>query len=499
MSVSVIIFLVLLFLISFLLFFFRSNFPELSGPDFRQYLPGGDVFPLLWDSQNLNRTLLTLYRKHGKVFQMWLGPVDCIVTAVPADVAHILSSTTVFARSPVEHVVTNAVVPGSLFTMPTAVHHAARRHLRENFNSSLLESFHYDMNEAIGELLQSLSDSVDQTPVGLPSEVVNITEQITITTSRVITNGALGFDLTREERLELAANVHCLLNEMLFDFICYPVRQALTPLGVRNRLFESKKNVDNFCRRFIQTRMDESKEQKEARSADVLDAIVTLKDHDMVGLTSQTMLFTIAGSHTVGESLRWSIYETCCNPQVAAEMYNEISEVCRDRAQDESLKYEEVDRLSYVKRVWKETLRLHPPASCINRESTKDVCLAGSGIHVPKGSQIIALIQGAHINDEVWTQPADFNPNRWLNGEGDRAPAGSFVPFSVGPSNCPGRFLAEHEGVLILAELHRRYEFSLACKPEDVVTCSGWIESLWFRTKENALEHGVPVKLKSWH
>lgn len=496
MSASEIIFVVLLFFISFLLFFFRTNFPELPGPGFRQYLPGGDVFPLLWDSRNALRSFVKLYRKHGKVFQLWLGPVDLVVTAVHADVVQILSSTKVFARGHAEAIVMNAVAPGSLFTMPKAVHLAARRHLRENFNSSYLESFHQDMNEAIGELCQTLSDVVDQTPAGQPAEVVNISEQVAITTSRVITNGALGFDLTREERLKLTANVNCLVTEMLLDLLSYPVRQALTPFGVRNQLFESKKIVDDFCRRFIRRRLEETKEQKEARSPDVLDAIVTLKGHDMVALTSQTMLFTIAGAHTVGEAVSWCIYETCCNPQVVAKMYNEISAVCRDRAQNESLKYEDVEKLSYVRRVWDEILRLHPPASFFNREATKDVRLAGSDIHIAKGTQVIALVHGAHICDEAWTQPEAFDPNRWLNGEGDRAPAGAFVPFSVGPSNCPGRFLAQHEGVLILAELHRRYEFSLACQPEELVTCSGWVESPWFQTKEKPLEHGVPVRLK---
>lgn len=144
---------------------------------------------------------------------------------------------------------------------------------------------------------------VQKAPHGQCSEMVSITELLSVTTFRIITKVAFGSEMTREERLYFAEHTNNLIGEMLLDFVGYPVRQCFTIFGARKRLFESKRKVDQVCKMFIERRLQETKEQKESRPEDLLDAILSLKDHDMTSITSQTVAIAAAGAHTLYETI----------------------------------------------------------------------------------------------------------------------------------------------------------------------------------------------------
>lgn len=481
-----------------LAFFTRSSFRYLPGPTFRHYLPSGDVFPMYKDSSKMLRVIVALSKKYGEVFQLWLGPLDTVVTSVPADIAQVLSATHVFERPRAMQVMFESVVPGSLMCVSRQTHLAARKRLKDCFNFSVLQSFHGEMNHAVAELCKVLTDLEARTPPDIPSKAFNIAEHLSVTVFRVITNVGFGCHLNRDERLYFAKCTDHLVDEMMLDFVGHPFRRWLTRFGVRNRLFECRRKVNEICHNFIQTRLSETKQQQDSRPQDLLDAIIALEGSDLTSITSQTIVFAVAGAHTTTETLAWSIYETCCNPLTTNEIHKELDHLFRERSLTSSLSHDDVEALTYLRKVWKETLRKHPPGPIFARTALRDIRLSGSGVLLPKGANVVALSQGSHMDPKVWSKPEAFMPERWgpKMREGDRAPPGSYVPFSIGSKGCPGRFLADHEGLLILAELHRRFEFSLACKPDGVVSCSGWVEFARACADGANFDVGLPVYVR---
>lgn len=442
------------------------------------------------------RVIVSLSRKYGSVFQLWLGPLDTIVTSVPADIVQILSSTQLFDRPRAMQIMFEAVVPGSLMCAPRQLHLAMRKHFRDAFNYSSLQSFHPEMNNAVQELCQSLFALVEATPPTKPSQVFNIAELFAVTVFRVITNVAFGFQLSREQRLYLAKCTDQLVDEMMLDFAGYPLRHKLALFGTRNRLYASCDRVVQFCRPLIQERLEEEKSSSlMSRSPDLLDAIMSLEKGNLDAITNQAIVFAVAGAHTTTETLAWSIYETCRNPHVAGHIHDEIDSVLANRSDSEPITYEDITKLSYLKQVWMETLRKHPPGPMFARTAQTEVSLAGSGIRLPKGTTVVALAHGAHMNPTIWDNPEGFIPERWAkeNGHGMRSPPGAYIPFSVGAKSCPGRFLADHEGLLILAEIHRRFVFNLACNPHGLVSCSGWAEFARACGSDVDANAGLPV------
>jgi hypothetical protein len=62
-------------------------------------------------------------------------------------------------------------------------------------------------------------------------------------------------------------------------------------------------------------------------------------------------------------------------------------------------------------------------------------------------------------NDRIFPQPAEFNPNRFLDGT--EIPNGALRPFERGPRNCIGQALAMLEIKLALVFLCRRFDFTM--------------------------------------
>lgn len=493
--------LILLFLIflSALYIFLSSTRPPLPGPGLLEYLPNGLVYPMLHDPHHFSRVVENLGHIYGDVFSLWMGPIRVVVTAVPEDAAQIFTAVNDFDRPPAIKAVFNTLAPGGIFCMSGTQHRDLRKKLRDGFNHRMLDSFHDHTTNAIEELCESLTSVAGKGIGGGLSEVLDLSEVITVATFRVMTNVAFGTSMDRESRVEFHDAVRQVANEMTEDMVGYPIRQALTPFGVRNRFFEIRDKIRATCARFIQKRRDETKAEKDERAPDLLDAILSADDHSISALTSVTTEFTLAGTYPVSQSVVWAVYEICCNTRVRTEVERELSRELANRPIDESMSFEDLGKLPYLNSTWKETTRMHPVGPFITRKTTRNVTLKGSGIHLPKGTEVFANYRRCQMSPELWSDPESFKPERWSSksvAKNVRIPPGAYLPYGLGQHNCPGSFLADYEGPLILAELYRRFKFTLACTPDQIHSSTTFVESPTYRNEKTGVDMGVPVHVQ---
>lgn len=153
-----------------------------------------------------------------------------------------------------------------------------------------------------------------------------------------------------------------------------------------------------------------------------------------------------------------------------------------------------LDRLPYLNAVWKETLRLYPPAaSGGSRLTAAPLALPSDGSVLPAGTAIkMPHYPTLHAADH-YAEPDVFRPDRWLpsassggggggggggsggyggNGGGGRTKTvgeQAWRPFGLGPASCIGRRLAEVEWKAAIVGLLAKYELRLAGSPDDVV------------------------------
>jgi cytochrome P450 len=172
-------------------------------------------------------------------------------------------------------------------------------------------------------------------------------------------------------------------------------------------------------------------------------------------LIDQLGVMFLAGHETTASVLTWVFFILATQPTVLERMRAEIATVTGDGP----VGFEQVKRLTYVRNVFRETLRLYPPITFLPR-----VALARSKIgpcSVRRGALIMIAPWTIHRHRDWWPNPHAFDPDRFSTEREREIVPGSYLPFGLGPRVCMGAGFATTEAALILARLVRRYDFSI--------------------------------------
>jgi cholesterol 24(S)-hydroxylase len=93
--------------------------------------------------------------------------------------------------------------------------------------------------------------------------------------------------------------------------------------------------------------------------------------------------FFIAGQETMANALAFCFLEICKNPEISKKARAEIDRVLGERT---DVTFQDVADLKYCSAIFKETLRLYPPAPIVDRWLTQTLNV--DGYNVPKDSPI---------------------------------------------------------------------------------------------------------------
>ena len=162
---------------------------------------------------------------------------------------------------------------------------------------------------------------------------------------------------------------------------------------------------------------------------------------------------------TVSTTLDWFLLYMSKHPEVQKKVQAEI---------DEKIGTTRVPALSdkvntpYVDAVIQELLRFSSitPLGGLLYRTTEDTELLGYTIK--KDTLIIGNIYGVHNDDEVWGDPENFRPERFLDeaGKVDRNLVRMTVPFGTGRRSCIGESLARDQIYLYCTGILQRFDVS---------------------------------------
>lgn len=167
-----------------------------------------------------------------------------------------------------------------------------------------------------------------------------------------------------------------------------------------------------------------------------------------------TTLF-LAGHETTAIALTWTWYLLSQHPEVEARMHEELDRVLAGRRPTAG----DYPALSYTYRVFKESMRLYPPAYMIGREAIRPVQLGP--LALKKGDIVIMSQYVTHRSPAFYKDPERFDPDRWLAENSECLPRFAYFPFGGGRRLCVGESFAWMEGVLVLATIARHWRFTL--------------------------------------
>ena len=183
----------------------------------------------------------------------------------------------------------------------------------------------------------------------------------------------------------------------------------------------------------------------------------------------------LAGHETTAATMAWVINRLLTNPAVMDRARAEVVSVLNGAKLDAS----HVGKLKYVEAVINETMRLDPVVPNIGRGLTKPLTIAGRAL--PEGVTIAPCIYLVHRRPELWPNPAQFNPDRFLES---RQTPYTFLPFGGGPRRCLGAAFASYQMKIVIAEILSRVEL----KAVDGYTASATRKGIAFAPSD-----GLPI------
>ncbi|KAH9678273.1 cytochrome p450 family 706 subfamily a polypeptide 3-related [Citrus sinensis] len=172
------------------------------------------------------------------------------------------------------------------------------------------------------------------------------------------------------------------------------------------------------------------------------------------------MDLVIGSTDTTSITVEWAMSELLQKPEVMRKACNELGQVV---ALDSVVEEFHLAKLPFLEANVKETLRLHPPAPLLTSRRPSATSNL-SGYTIPKGSTIFINAWAIQRNPEVWENPQDFQPDRFLKDVkiGDfRGNNFNYLPFGSGRRICLAIPLAEKIVPYVLANLLHLFEWSL--------------------------------------
>jgi cytochrome P450 len=270
-----------------------------------------------------------------------------------------------------------------------------------------------------------------------------------------------------------------------FEYLSYRMNTPFSPppwvpTALNRRFARDKRELDKFVLNLIAQRRRNPDD-----SRDFLALLLAAQDEETGGgltdeeVKNEALTLLTAGHETAAAALSWTWYLLGLHPDIQEEIYDEV----RGTLEGRSPTIEDLARLPLVKAAFDETMRLYPPAPGVPREAIKDDEI--QGYRIPKKVPLIISSYVAHRRPDIWEEPEQFNPKRFLPAQTAQRPKFAYFPFGGGPRMCIGNTFALTEGALVLATLMQKYRIELV--PDHPVVVD---QTFTLRPK-----YGVKVKL----
>lgn len=179
---------------------------------------------------------------------------------------------------------------------------------------------------------------------------------------------------------------------------------------------------------------------------------------DDQNIRNQAITFLIAGHETTSGALSFALYFLTKHPEVLARAQAETDALWGD-VDDPAPTYADMGKLTYIRQILSESLRLWPTAPAFAVEASEDTTIGAGRYSLRAGETVMVLTPQLH-RDPAWGVNVElFDPDRFTPDREASRPQHLFKPFGNGDRACIGRQFALHEATLVLALLVHRYRF----------------------------------------
>ncbi|MFZ0225288.1 MAG: cytochrome P450 [Candidatus Nitrosopolaris sp.] len=288
---------------------------------------------------------------------------------------------------------------------------------------------------------------------------LDIHKEMMHVTLEIISTAVLGSDIKPEEDEVGVALQTCL---EYFNRLQMPFGELIEKIPILpiNKGYQSaKKKLDSIVYSMIKEHRDK---ESVYHQEDLLYTLLQAQDTEAgigrmtdLQLKDEVMTIFLAGHETTSNALTWTFYLLSQNPTADDRLYAELCSVLGDKNTKRILTVEDIPNLVYTEKVFRESMRLYPPAWTIGRKVVNDYKVGKYTI--PARSIILMSQYVMHHDSRYFSDPDVFYPDRWTKEAKLQLPRFSYFPFGGGIRGCVGEPFAWMEGILLLATICRQW------------------------------------------
>lgn len=191
-------------------------------------------------------------------------------------------------------------------------------------------------------------------------------------------------------------------------------------------------------------------------------------------LRDQLVTLLLAGHETTSIAVASCLEHIHRHPAVLAQLRDELAGVPGDT--------EDLQRSAYLGATIDETLRIAPILSDVTRR-VRDEFWLDDQLKLTKNDGVMVLIEALHHDPELYPEPSQFRPERFLKR---KFATYEYVPFGGGARRCLGAAFSDYETKILLSTILRRVNLRLRRAQPDP------------RVRRNITlgpKHGVPMRV----
>jgi cytochrome P450 len=389
---------------------------------------------------------LELFRQYGDVVQTRV-PNHVLFFFRPSHVRHILRTNVLNYRKSVDYDMLRPLLGDGIFVSEGDLWARQRRLLAPEFREKAVSRFVPPIVECAEKLFAEWDEKRRGGPIDVTADMMRLTLWI-------IGRAMFHSKSLRETEIIGHSLEVCLAHGTLRMMSMGLYKDWLPTRGNREAR-EAERALNDAINGLIRRGRD-----GDLGTRDVLSRMIQARDPETGGtmsdkqLLDETKSLVLAGHETTSLALSWTFYLLTTHPDIEARLVEEATRVLGDRTPTA----EDFPQLVYTRQVFLETMRLYPPVPSVTRNAiAADVI---DGIHVEAGAIVGVTPFVTHRHPEFWTNPEEFDPDRFSEKRAASIEPYSYMPFLLGRRQCLGEHFAMLEGVLLLAMIVRRYAFT---------------------------------------
>ncbi|TRM57260.1 cytochrome P450, partial [Schizophyllum amplum] len=205
-------------------------------------------------------------------------------------------------------------------------------------------------------------------------------------------------------------------------------------------------------------------QKKENKGNDMLTYMLEEPEMSDVEFRDNMVVFFIAGHDTTAGAMSSLVYFFAKHPEMQVRAR---AEVLAAMGTDEP-NLDNLHDLPFIQACIREALRINTPiVYMVPRASARPaelVSALGKRYVLPANTSVILNICAIHYNPRYWPSPSSFKPERFMNRDDKEiahVDAGLWMPFALGPRQCPARNFALYEMRTLISMLLREWEWEL--------------------------------------